>query len=88
MARLAKHVGRSVQFFCEVSAETSNIERTKSDASPEQSARSQFSEIQATTSPWTIGKGEINVTDLLIIGIVHVSAGAFQVILQLAQPRN
>ena len=55
--------------------------------SPEQSARLQFYENpETTTLPWRIGEGGINMDDLLVIGIVHVSPGAFQVIVQLTRP--
>jgi len=35
---------------------------------------------------WRIGEGGVTLDDVVIIGIVHVSSGSWQVLLQLRQP--
>ncbi|VDC00983.1 unnamed protein product [Peniophora sp. CBMAI 1063] len=74
LARLVKHVGRSVQLL---------FERELTGTPPiSGSYDSPFS------APWRIGEGGIRLDELLIVGVVHVSPGAFQVVLQLARPRG
>ncbi|KZV66144.1 hypothetical protein PENSPDRAFT_556345, partial [Peniophora sp. CONT] len=49
-------------------------------------ADSHFPENHEADYAWRVGEGGIRMEDLLLIGIVHVSPGVFQVVLQLAQP--